>query len=153
MPLFVTTPRAVLGTDEGGDLPDKPVGRWTREPGEDGPVITDVTYVGGIAPGRGPFEVAEVDGKHAAGAERFRDRGQRTPYGGLITQIVQDVPDRDDRVRVRERGVRGDDLADFFRISGNLACQLQHRRRCVSRHPTMSRVAEVAGAAAAPADA
>src|SRR5262245_44006458 len=101
MPLVVTTPRAVLVTDEGGDLPDKPVGRWIREPGGDGPVITDVAWVGGVAPGSAPLVVAEVDGKHAAGAQRFRDRGQRTPYGGFVTQIVQDVPNRDHRVRVR----------------------------------------------------
>src|SRR5262245_49777769 len=89
-------------------------------------------------------------GKHAAGAERFRDRGQRTPYGGFVTQIVQDVPDRDDRVRVRERVVREHDLADVFCISGNVTCQLEHRRRCVSSHHAMSCLEEVAGKEAAP---
>ena len=145
MPLVVSTPGAVVAADEGGDLPNKPVVRWSREPGDDGPVITDVPNVRCVASGGAPLEVAEVDGKHAAGAERFRDRGQRTPYSGFVTQIVQDVPDRNDRIRVRERVVREHDLADVFRISGNVACQLEHRRRRVSRHNAMSSVEEMPG--------
>src|SRR5262249_3127361 len=150
MALVVPTPGAVVVAEEGGDLPDKPVVRWSREPGDDGPVITDVTCVRGVPSGRAPLEVAEAHGQHAAGAERARDRDERAPPGAFVAQMVKEVADRDDRVRVRRRVVREDQPADVFRVGSDLACQIEHRRRRVSRHNAMSPVEEMPGEAAAP---
>ena len=60
------------------------------------------------------------------------------------------MAERDDRVSVGERVVWEHDLDDAFCIKGNFACQIEHGRRCVSRHNAMSCLEQVAGKEAAP---
>lgn len=71
--------------------------------------------------------------------------------GLFVGEVVEDVADRDDRVRSRERVVREHDLVDVLRLGNVLACEIEHRRGGAGGDDAMSGVEQVASEQPAPA--
>ena len=78
-----------------------------------------------------PLQVAQVDCDDAARPQRPPDRGQPALDRGDVRQVVEDVPDADDRIGLGERVVGQRQQAEVG-AAGGLARQIEHRRRRVS---------------------
>src|SRR5262245_64245017 len=98
MVLVVASPRAVLVADEDGHVAYEAIGRRDRVLGDDGPVVADPPRGRPVPARRGPLQVADVDGQHAAGTQRLREGDERALDRRLVRQVTERVPDADDGV-------------------------------------------------------
>jgi hypothetical protein len=125
--LVVAAPRAVLVAGEDGHLTDEPLGRRRGALGDDGPLVDHPRIDRESRHGLGVREITQVDREQATRPQRLRDRDQGPIDRLRVGEVAQHVPDRDDRVRLRDRVVRQHELADLLRPGGVRAGQVEHR--------------------------
>jgi hypothetical protein len=150
MSLVVTSPRAILVSEEGRYLANEPIRLGKRQSCDDRPVIADPAPT---LPCRKPLPIAKitkVDREHAAGAQRSGGCNEGDLDGAFIRQIAEHVAHRYDRVAVGERITRQDQLANRIRTGGHLPCQFEHRWGCVRGDNTVACIDEVTRERTAP---
>jgi hypothetical protein len=139
----VAAPGAVLVPKEHGHLADERGWGGRRALGDDGPLVGHPGPDGEARSGFGVAEVAEIQRHEAARPQGLCDRDEGSVDRGGFGEVAQLVPDRDDRVRVRDRIVRKDQLPDLPRIPGVRPRQLEHRGRGIGRDHPVTRVDQV----------
>ena len=140
----VTLVRAPIASvrvaDERGEIPVEPVRRRLTEPRHDRPVVADPPLRHRVQPGGTPLEVTQVDGEQTARPQRPGQRDQAAPDRGRVGQVVEGVPDPDDRVHHRHRIVRQHQRLHLLGARHRRPGEFQHRRRRVrGDHPMPGR--------------
>ena len=107
--------------------------------------------VGGVPAGFTPGEIAQVDREQTAGADGPSDRDQGLIDGGSVREVVENVADGDDRVRLRQGILRENEPANVIGSSRIRARQLEHRPRGVGGEDAVPGVDELPRQQAAPA--
>jgi len=83
------------------------------------------------------LQVAEIKGHHPAGPQRIGYRGQRSVDRRGVRQVIERMPDRDDRVGLRERVIGQGEQAKlrprpaWRRLVQEIPGYRQHPGRCV----------------------